>query len=80
MFDILSDDREAPDEQLPETGLGIELERAVSPVFIKSDEYGTRSSTVLFVNSTNEVLFIERSLDIEKGKWDETKFEFKLRF
>ena len=78
LFEILSDDRVAPDNQLPETGLDIELERAVSPIFIKSDRYGTRSSTVLLVNNLNEVLFIERSLDTKNDLWNESRFEFKL--
>ncbi len=80
LFEILSDDREAPDDQLPETGLSIELERAVSPVFIKSDRYGTRSSTVVLVKSTNDVIFIERSLDTEQEQWVEKRFEFKLKY
>ncbi len=78
LFEILSDDRVAPDNQLPETGLDLELERAVSPIFIKSDRYGTRSSTVLLVNNLNEVLFIERSLDTKNDLWNESRFEFKL--
>ncbi len=78
LFDILSDDRVAEDNQLPETGLDLELERAVSPIFIKSDRYGTRSSTVLLINISNEVLFIERSLDTKTDLWNESRFEFKL--
>jgi len=80
LFEILSDDREAPDDQLPETGLSIELERAVSPVFIKSDQYGTRSSTVLLLNNKNEAIFIEKSLDTIKKQWVEKRFEFKLKY
>ena len=79
LFEILSDDREAPDDQLPETGLTRELERAVSPVFIKSDKYGTRSSTILSVNNANNVLFVERALNTESGEWHESRFEFKLK-
>ena len=79
LFNILSDDREAPDDQLPETGLSRELERIVSPVFIKSDRYGTRSSTVILINRMNEVLFIEKSLDTRTEKWVESKFSFLLK-
>lgn len=78
LFEILLDDRQAPDDELPETGLSIELERAVSPIFIKSDRYGTRSSTVLIRNRDNEILFVEKSLDTKSGKWDESRYEFKL--
>jgi uncharacterized protein with NRDE domain len=78
LFKILSDDKEAPDDQLPDTGLPPELEKAVSPVFIKSDLYGTRSSTILLINSVNEVLFIEKSLDSKTKRWNESGFEFRL--
>ncbi len=78
LFNILSDEREAPVDQLPDTGLSRELERAVSPVFIKSDKYGTRSSTIVLVNSVNEVLFVEKSLDTGTGKWTESRFSFQL--
>lgn len=79
LFKILSDEKEAPDDQLPDTGLSRELEKAVSPIFIKSDRYGTRSSTVILVNSLNEVLFIEKSLDTQNKSWVESRFEFKLQ-
>ena len=79
LFEILSDDRQADDDQLPETGLSRELERAVSPVFIKSDGYGTRSSTILMVSNVKNVLFVERALDTNSGKWNESRFEFKLK-
>jgi uncharacterized protein with NRDE domain len=46
----LLDDRTPPaDEDLPDTGVGRELERMLSPVFIRTPDgrYGTRSSTVI---------------------------------
>ncbi len=79
LFKILSDEKEAPEDQLPDTGLSPELEKVVSPVFIKSDRYGTRSSTVILINSLNEVLFIEKSLDTENNVWVESRFEFKIK-
>lgn len=78
LFKILSDETEAPDDQLPETGLSKELEKAVSPVFIKSENYGTRSSTVLLINKMKGVLFIEKSLETKTKLWSESKFEFNL--
>ena len=78
LFTILRDDRQSPDNELPATGLSLELERAVSPVFIRSERYGTRSSTVLLVNKKDEVLFIEKSLDVKTSEWNESKFEFKI--
>lgn len=43
---VLADRTLAPDDQLPNTGLSIELERRLSPAFIVQPDYGTRSTTV----------------------------------
>jgi uncharacterized protein with NRDE domain len=56
--------REAhPDHTLPDTGVGLERERALSPRFIRGEEYGTRCSTVLLVSAEGEAVFRERSFD-----------------
>src|SRR5690625_7893386 len=46
VFDILANQLKAEDVDLPQTGVGIELERELSPLFIKTESYGTRSSTI----------------------------------
>jgi uncharacterized protein with NRDE domain len=63
MFRVLSDDKVSADAQLPDTGVGLELERALSAAFIKSPGYGTRSSTVILVDYNNHVAFHERVYD-----------------
>ncbi|WP_263786295.1 NRDE family protein [Salinibacter grassmerensis] len=63
-FDVLDDRRPAPDENLPQTGVGRETERMLSPPFIDGDEaYGTRASTVFLVHRSGHVTFAERSFD-----------------
>ena len=49
LFEALADPATALDVDLPSTGLPMNLERALSAVFIRSDDgrYGTRCSTVL---------------------------------
>ena len=47
LFGLLDDRQPAPDADLPDTGVGLELERVLSPVRILTDGYGTRVSTVL---------------------------------
>lgn len=59
LFSILQNNDVAPDESLPKTGVTLELERLLSSMFIKSEGYGTRSSTVLLMTD-NEVIFNER--------------------
>lgn len=61
LFNIVSNAEIAADNELPQTGVGIELERMLSPLFIKTPEYGTRSSTILLVDHQNHVTFVERT-------------------
>ncbi|MDQ3287048.1 MAG: NRDE family protein [Pseudomonadota bacterium] len=59
LLDALADTTVAPDEALPDTGVGVEIERALSPPFIVGDTYGTRSSTVILVDA-DSIRFAER--------------------
>jgi len=61
LFDILLDRTPAPDSELPDTGVGLQRERELSPLFIAGDRYGTRASTVLLIGRDGAVLFIERA-------------------
>lgn len=61
LFDLLQDAEPFPDEHLPNTGVGEQLERVLSPLFIKSKGYGTRSSTVLLIDYENNITFAERT-------------------
>lgn len=45
-FEMLSDTTPAPDAHLPDTGIGMEREKALSSVCIVTPEYGTRASTL----------------------------------
>lgn len=58
---LLSDAAQAPDNALPETGVGQATERLLSSVFIASHNYGTRASTVLIVDDKGQRQMIERS-------------------
>jgi uncharacterized protein with NRDE domain len=60
---LLDDDRVAPDPELPQTGVGIEWERQLSPLRVRADGYGTRSSTALLIGADGQVAFAERSFD-----------------
>jgi uncharacterized protein with NRDE domain len=78
LFDVLNDDHLAADTQLPDTGLDLERERALSSMFIKSPGYGTRCSTVILVDRNQEVLFSERVYDVVICKYTTRSFRFKV--
>lgn len=59
LFDALADTAPAPDEALPDTGVGLQLERALSPAFVRGEHYGTRCSSVVLVGA-DAILFVER--------------------
>ncbi len=59
LFAALADTTPAPDAALPDTGVGIELERALSPPFVRGERYGTRCSTVVLV-AADAITFVER--------------------
>jgi uncharacterized protein with NRDE domain len=78
LFEFLYDDRAAPDDQLPDTGIGLERERALSSMFIKTPNYGSRCSTVIMVDHYNNVLFAERVYDLKTFEYSLRTYEFKV--
>lgn len=79
IFRLLAERSRADDHCLPDTGVGLELERVLSPLFITSPVYGTRSSTVVLIDRTGEVTFIERTFTNGSDEWDEARYEFEIR-
>jgi uncharacterized protein with NRDE domain len=78
-FKMLNDRTPAETESLPETGVGEEWERILSPVFITSQNYGTRSSTQIYISNDDHITFVEKTYDRD-GKNDEkiVRFEFNI--
>ncbi|HAD10141.1 MAG TPA: hypothetical protein DCF62_11715 [Porticoccaceae bacterium] len=58
---VLSSRKAFPDGRLPDTGVGLEMERTLSPPFIVSHSYGTRCTTVLLMDKHGGVEFAEQS-------------------
>lgn len=51
LFNMLQDREIYPDSELPETGLPLERERALSSIFVVTPNYGIRSSCVLTLDT-----------------------------
>lgn len=62
-FALLRDAAPFPDDALPDTGVGLKWERLLSPLFIVSPDYGTRSSTVVLIHREGRVTIAERTYD-----------------
>ena len=63
LFNILTNSETAPDDKLPSTGIPYEWEKAVSSIFIKTDNYGTLCSTLLLADYEGNAEFTERRYD-----------------
>jgi uncharacterized protein with NRDE domain len=74
---FLYDDQVAT-EDLPDTGIGAEREQALSSMFIKTPNYGSRCSTVVLVDLDNRVQFTERIYDLTTFEYTTSAFEFTV--
>ena len=74
LMHLLADDAAAPDEELPETGIGLPMERLLSSPFIRSPAYGTRSSTVLLAGR-ERIRCVEQAFTPD-GPGERSDFEF----
>ena len=78
VFEILYDGEQAMDENLPNTGIGLEKERMLSSMFIKSPNYGSRCSTVVLIDHRNQVQLTERVYDLASFDYTTRDFNFRL--
>jgi uncharacterized protein with NRDE domain len=77
LFDLLRDDRVAPDDALPATGVPLDWERRLSAPFIVGERYGTRCTTVVTIGRDGAVSFIERRFDAAGAVAGESAFAFR---
>ncbi|HEY5290735.1 MAG TPA: NRDE family protein [Burkholderiales bacterium] len=62
LLDLLHDREPAAASELPDTGIGAEMERVLSPALIVSPQYGTRASTAVLFGEDGSVSFSERTI------------------
>lgn len=60
LWNALADEQPAPEAELPDTGVGLDLERRLSPAFIRGHDYGTRASTLILVGHDGHSRIHER--------------------
>lgn len=81
IFEILSDSSLPPDDELPDTGVGLHWERILSPLFIISSDYGTRSSSIVLIDKSCQITICERTFfntgnEIKEG--ETRKYSFMI--
>lgn len=75
-YDILQDKALADDEELPQTGVPYEWEKAISAVFIEKENYGTCCSTVVTVTHEGRGKIHELSYPVGNRKAEEKVIDF----
>ena len=61
IWQTLADRSQPADEELPDTGVGLQWERILAPLFISSPDYGTRSSSIVLMEYSGRIKFMERT-------------------
>ena len=77
LFGLMDDREPAGDAELPDTGVGMELERRLSPPFIVSPQYGTRCTTVLSLGAHS--VAAERSFSADGVVSGQVNYGFAIR-
>ncbi len=83
-FALLHDPTPAPDDALPDTGVGLDAERTLSAVFIRGEDYGTVASTLLTVGDDGEGVMVELSplpdlwTGLPSDEWDAIRYPFRI--
>ncbi|MCU0420573.1 MAG: NRDE family protein [Cyclobacteriaceae bacterium] len=78
LLDAMADEAVASDADLPDTGIGLERERALSAMFIKTPNYGTRCSTVVTLDRHRVLTFTERVFDVRTFAYETRTFSFSI--
>ncbi|MBT8401472.1 MAG: NRDE family protein [Rhodothermia bacterium] len=75
ILSIMRDQSPKADDRLPNTGVGLEMERVLSSAFIQTDGYGTRCTTIVRFRSDGLIMFDEFTYDESARIVDVSRFE-----
>jgi len=79
LLELLRDDRTAPDEHLPRTGVSLAWERLLSSAFIRGPDYGTVSSTVVRIGADGRASFKEWTWREDGALGGEVSYRFRIQ-
>lgn len=77
LLEMMQDGELAADEELPETGLDLYLEKALSAMCIRTPDYGTCCTTAITIDYQGRVNFSERSYAVGDRKDQVASFSFR---
>ncbi|MDO6565196.1 NRDE family protein [Amphritea sp. 1_MG-2023] len=65
LIQLMQDPTTYSDEELPNTGIAVALERQLSASFIRSEHYGTRATTALLIKHDGSTTVVEQNYDAQ---------------
>ena len=77
LLQMLADRQKASADEVQTNGLSFAMAHALTAPFIVHPEYGTRCSTVVTIDDTGSVRFVERSFDADGRTSGEASFAFE---
>ncbi|MGE4070921.1 MAG: NRDE family protein [Lysobacterales bacterium] len=78
LFEALADTETAADPDLPDTGVGLTMERMLSAPFITGSSYGTRSSTLYTLDQQGRARLHERRFGADGVFIDRAALEWQI--
>lgn len=76
ILEMMTDREQVLDSELPDTGVGLEVERRLSSRFVRLGDYGTRSTTVVLFGSDGHVTMVERTWPRDGALPETRRFRF----
>ena len=78
LIEMMGDSKTADPKELPDTGIPKDMEEAVSAMCIRTEKYGTCSTTAITITKDGQVSFTEKSYPVGKRIEGIERFSFKL--
>lgn len=78
LLNIMKDESQPNDSELPDTGVGLEWERRLAAIYIRHPEYGTRSTSILLQDNAGEIHFCEVRYDGKSRQLGKQDFHFSV--
>lgn len=78
LVEMMQDTQLAQDEDLPQTGLDYEREKALSAMCIQTPGYGTCCSTAITIDYDGQVKFLEKSYPVGDRQDNSVYFQFQI--
>lgn len=78
-FSVMMNQELAHKQQLPMTGISVELESLLSSIFIVSPEYGTRSTAIVLQTKVGNIEIYERNYNEAGQVINQNKFDIETK-